>query len=315
MPLILMAPAVLTFCLLSGYPIVRLVVNSFQKYGRAQLMGVPPEWVGGTNYAQAITNSNFPIVFVRTFVFMVIAVTLTIVLGSLVAMLMMKLNKFFRLFLSVGLLLAWAIPPLTAVIVWGWMIDSDYGVINYSLTQVGGTKFVALLNNLFDFVHRHVHWFGLHLPTNWMGHQWLLNPVSFFAVLIVIIVWSGIPFIAFTVYAALTGIPGEVKEAAAIDQAGPVRRFFLIELPYVRSVFLVLIVLSVIWDLTVFTQVVALQSSGGLAEQTSTLGVWIYNQGSASGNIGLSSAAAVIMVILMLAISILYVRQTLNEGE
>jgi len=289
MPLILMAPALLFFGVLSIYPIVRLVINSFQKYGRAQLLGVPPQWVGGANYVQAITGSSFPTVFLRTFVYMVVTVAVTMILGTLIAMLMMKLNKVFRMILSVGLLLAWAIPPLTSAIVWGWMLDSSFGVINYVLTRI--------------------------TAHNWMGHQWLLNPIGFFGVLVVMVVWGSIPFISFTTYAALTGIPGEIKEAAAIDQTGPIRRFFLIELPYVRSVFIVLVVLSVIWDLTVFTQVIALQQVGGIGDQTSTLGTWIYSQGSASGNIGLSAAASVIMVIIMLVISVSYVRQTLNEGN
>lgn len=288
-PLILLAPALLFFGVLSAYPIVRMAINSFQKYGRAQLMGAPPAWVGGSNYVEAISRSSFLMVFLRTFTFMVVTVVLTIVLGTLLAMLMMQLNKFFRLFLSVALLLAWAIPPLTSGIVWGWILNSNYGVINYILTKVTGQ--------------------------NWLGHQWLINPVGFYGVLVVMVVWGAVPFIAFTSYAALSGIPTEVKEAASIDQAGPAKRFFLIELPYVRSVFIVLIVLSVIWDLTVFTQVVALQQVGGIADETSTLGTWIYTQGSASGNIGLSAAASVIMLVIMLAISVSYVRQTLNEGN
>lgn len=286
-PLVLLMPALIFLVGLSGYPIVRLFINSFQTYGRAQLMGAPAPWVGWRNYVSILTSSSFLQVALRSFLFMVVAVTLTIVLGTLISILMTKLPRFFRLLTTVGLLLAWAMPALTATIVFGWMLDTDYGVINYLLTKITGH--------------------------DWIGHQWLLNPVSFYAVLAMIIVWQGIPFVAFTVYAAMTGISGEVIEAAQIDQAGPIKRFFLIELPYIRPVLTVLIVLSVIWDLRVFAQVYALQGIGGIAEQTSTLGVWIYQQGSS--NVGLSSAAAVIMLLIMLIISVAYVRQTLSEGD
>jgi len=220
---------------------------------------------------------------------MIAAVFLTMLFGTLIALLMMQLHKAFRLLVSVGLLLAWAMPALTATIIWGWMFDTSYGVINYLLTKVTGH--------------------------NWIGHQWLLNPVSFFAVLTIIVVWQGIPFIAFTVYAALTQVDGAVMEAAEIDGASSTKRFFQVQMPMIRSVFTVLVVLSVIWDLGIFAQVYALQSIGGIAAQTSTLGVWIYTRGSSAGDFGLSAAAAVVMVIMMMAISFYYVRDTLAKED
>ncbi|MDR0283701.1 MAG: sugar ABC transporter permease [Propionibacteriaceae bacterium] len=288
-PLILLSPALVALTVLSGYPIARMVVNAFQEYGRAQLMGVPPKWVGIANFTKVLTGTNFPAALGRSLGLMAACVTLTITLGTLVAILMTKLNRFFRLFLSIGLLAAWSIPPMTGTYLWSWIFDTDFGLLNYVLTKLTGHQ--------------------------WLGHQWLLNPLSFYIVLTIIIVWGAIPFVAFTLYAAISGIPGEVLEAASLDQAGPARRFFLIQLPYVRSVYAVLVVLSVIWDLNVFDQVYALQGVGGLVEKTSNLGVWIYQQGTASGSIGTASAAGIIMVILMLAMSIVYVRQSLRDGE
>jgi N,N'-diacetylchitobiose transport system permease protein len=89
----------------------------------------------------------------------------------------------------------------------------------------------------------------------------------------------------------------------------------MIHVPFVKQVIVVLVVLSVIWDLRVFAQVYALQGIGGIAEKTSTLGVWIYQKGTATGDYGVSAAAAVIMVIMMLAISFTYVRQTIEEDD
>jgi len=288
-PYLLLTPALAILLVLVGYPLVKMIITSFQTYGRAQAFGAPAPWTGLSNYVKVLTGTDFWMVLARSFTFMIVAVTLTIVLGTLVALFMMQLTKGFRLLVSIGLLLAWAMPALTSVIVWGWMFDTKYGVINFLLTKISGQ--------------------------DWMGHSWLLNPVSFFAVLTLIIVWQGIPFVALTLYAGLTQVDAAVMEAAAIDGASPVKRFFQVQMPITRPIFTVLIVLSVIWDLRVFAQVYALQGIGGNTDQTSTLGVWIYQRGSAGGDFGFSAAAAVIMVILMLVISSYYVRQTLKQED
>jgi N,N'-diacetylchitobiose transport system permease protein len=180
-------------------------------------------------------------------------------------------------------------PALTSTFVWSWMFDTNFGILNYLLGKITGES--------------------------WAGHTWLTNPVSFFAVLACIIVWQGVPFIAFTLYAGLTQIDSGILEAAEIDGASAVKRFFQVQMPITRSVFTVLIVLSIIWDLRVFAQVYALQGVGGDSSKTSTLGVWIYQQGTSSGDFGLSAAAAVIMCLIMVAISFYYVRQTLSQED
>ena len=119
-----------------------------------------------------LADPQFWQVLVRSFLFCLVNVVVTMSLGTLIALLMTRLNKFFRTLISVGLLLAWAMPALTAVIVWGWLFDTQFGVVNYVLTQVTGVNFI--------------------------GHSWLINPISFFAVAAIIIVWQSVPFVAFT---------------------------------------------------------------------------------------------------------------------
>ncbi|CPU63850.1 MULTISPECIES: carbohydrate ABC transporter permease [Cellulosimicrobium] len=290
LPWTLLVPSLVVLGILVGYPLVRLVIMSFQEYERAQLMGQPAEWVGFDNYVQVLTDvDGFWTVLLRSFLFMVACVVLTMVLGTLIALLMMRLGKGFRLLVSVGLLLAWAMPALAATIVWGWIFDTQYGVINNLLTAITGD--------------------------NWMGHSWLLNPLQFFLIATIVIVWGAVPFVAFTMYAGLTQIPGEVLEAAQLDGATPVQRFRLIMVPYVRSIITVLIVLSIIWDLRVFTQIYALQGVGGDRDKTNTIGVYIYQMGMAQGHYGLAGAISVIFVFIMLGISFYYVRQTVREEE
>ena len=286
-PAMLLVPTGVVLLAIIGWPLVQLIIISFQEYGRAQVFGRPPEWVGLQNYIDVLTDPFFWDVLGRSILFAAANVVLTMVLGTLVALLMMRLHRFFRLLVSVGLLLAWAMPALTAVVVWGWMFDTQYGVINYVLSQLPGV--------------------------NLIGHSWLIEPLSFFAVATMIITWQSVPFVAFTVYAGLTQVPDEVLEAAQLDGAGAVSRFRLIVFPYLKSIFLVVTILQVIWDLRVFTQIYALQGIGGIREQTSTIGVYIFQTSLGTGDFGAGGAIAVILVIVMMTISIYYVKKSIQE--
>lgn len=288
-PYSLLLPSLIVLAAIVGWPLIQLVVMSFQEFGRAQVFGAPAPFIGLDNYVAVLTDPKFWAVLARSLLFCIVNVALTMVLGTLVALLLKALNKPVRLLLSVGLLLAWAMPALTATIVWGWIFDTSYGVINFVLTNVVGLDY--------------------------LGHSWLIEPLSFFAVATVIVVWGAVPFVAFTIYAGLTQVPDEIIEAAQLDGANGVNRFRLIVFPYLRSIFLVVFILQVIWDMRVFTQIFALQGIGGIRDQTSTLGVYIYQVSLSSGEYGTGGAIAIITVIIMLAISYYYVRQTIKEDD
>lgn len=286
-PAFLLIPTGVVLLAIIGWPLIQLIVISFQEFGRAQVFGAPAPFVGLANYQAVLGDPMFWNVLGRSILFAAANVALTMVLGTLVALLMTRLTRFFRLLVSIGLLLAWAMPALTAVVVWGWMFDTQYGVINYALSQLPGVDLI--------------------------GHSWLIEPLSFFAVATVIITWQSVPFVAFTIYAGLTQVPGEVLEAAQLDGAGAVARFRLIVFPYLKSIFLVVTILQVIWDLRVFTQIYALQGIGGIREQTSTIGVYIFQTSLGTGDFGTGGAIAVILVILMMAISLYYVKKSIEE--
>jgi N,N'-diacetylchitobiose transport system permease protein len=288
-PYALLVPSLIVLAVITGWPLVQLVIMSFQRFGREQVFGAPPEFVGFNNYLDVLTDDEFWQVLGRSLVFAAVCVVVTMVLGVFVALLMHRLGAVLRTLVSIGLLLAWAMPPLSATIVWGWIFDTQYGVLNNVLTQ----------------------WFGL----DFEGHSWLIDPLSFFFVAAIIIVWGAVPFVTFTVYAGLTQVPDEVLEAAQLDGAGGTKRFFLVVMPYIRSILLIVTILQVIWDLRVFTQIYALQSIGGLAEQTNTLGVYIYRVSLGSGDFGAGGAISVIVVLLLVGISIFYVRRSIKEED
>lgn len=288
-PFLLLAPALVMLAVFVGWPLVQMIVMSFQEFGRPQIFGAPAPFVGLANYLAVLGDPQFWLVLGRSIGLCVVCVVATMSLGVLIALLMTKLGRVMRLSVSIALLLAWAMPALTATIVWGWIFDTQYGLVNYALTQLTGT--------------------------DWTGHSWLIEPLSFFTVAAIIITWGAIPFVAFSVYAGLSQVPSEVLEAASLDGAGPVQRFRFILLPYLRSILLVLLILQVIWDLRVFAQIYALQTIGGVRADTNTIGVYIYSVSMASGDLGAGGAISVILVVIMLLISGYYIRSMLREDN
>ena len=108
----------------------------------------------------------------------------------------------------------------------------------------------------------------------------------------------GIPFVAFTLYAAMTQIPTEVLEAASIDGAGPWPRFRDVVWPAIKPIFVVLVALSTLWDLRVFTQIYVLQEAGGVTSETNLLGTWAYREATTGNHFGRGAAIALVMVAI-----------------
>jgi N,N'-diacetylchitobiose transport system permease protein len=124
-----------------------------------------------------------------------------------------------------------------------------------------------------------------------------------------------VPFVAFTVYAALTQVSEDMEEAAEIDGAGPFQRLRHIVLPTIRPVLLVVGLLQIIWDLRVFTQIYILQEAGGTTRDTNLLGTYIYRLGIGGGKFGMAAAVAVFMLVLTVILTAPYVRSMLKQEK
>lgn len=286
LPYVFLLPATAALLLALGYPLVRQVVLSVQEFGLAQQFGRPPEWVGLDNYRALVTDPYLWRVTVRTVAFCLVNAAVTMVIGVGLALAMRHMARAVRLVVQTGLLLAWAMPVVASLTVWQWLFDTQYGVINYVLTQLG---------------------------LDYAGHSWLLRPLSFFFVATVIVVWMSVPFVAFTTYAALIQLPVELLEAAEVDGAGAWAKLRHVVLPSIRPVLLVVGLLQVIWDLRVFTQIYILQEAGGSARDTNLLGTYIYRLGIGGGDFGTSAAVAIFMLALTVLLTAPYVRAMLRQ--
>jgi N,N'-diacetylchitobiose transport system permease protein len=114
------------------------VLLSFQEFGLAQQFGRPPEWVGLANYRELLSDAYLWRVTLRTIVFCLVNAAVTMLLGVGLALVMRAMSTPVRLLAQTGLLLAWAMPVVASLTVWQWLFDTQYGVINYVLTSLGG---------------------------------------------------------------------------------------------------------------------------------------------------------------------------------
>ena len=287
-PYLLLIPAVAILVLAMGYPLVWQIVTSTEKFGLSQQFGQPPEFVGLGNYAKLAGDPYLWTVIGRSLAFCFAAAASTMILGTLIALLMRAVNRVVRIVLQIALLLAWAMPVVAAMTVWNWLFDWRRGVVNWILSAVG-------------------------LP--FQQHNWLQNPLSFYLVALIIVTWMSVPFVAFSLYASLTQVSEEMLEAAQMDGASPTQRFFHIIVPIIRPVISIVLLLQVIWDLRVFTQIKLLQDTGSIASETNLLGTYIYQLGTGSSDFGTASAVSIFVLILTIAISAFYVRSMLKEDE
>ena len=286
-PHALLIPAIAILLLGMGYPVIWQIVTSLQEYGRAQQFGQPAPFVGLDNYITLATNPELWAVVGRSLLFCIVTAFVTLVVGALLALLMAAVGTAPRLILQIALLLAWAMPVVAAMTVWIWLFDRRRGVINYLLDMIPGVEM-----NRFD---------------------WLSTPPTFFLVASIIVIWMSVPFVAFSIYAGLTQVSDEVLEAAQLDGANGWNRFFGIIFPMIRPVISIVLLLQLIWDLRVFTQITMLKDAGSKSGEFDLLGTYIYKLGTSAQDFGMASAVSILVLGITIAISWFYVRSLLKE--
>jgi len=287
-PFLLILPVVAVMGAILGYPIYYLVRLSLQQYGLDELLAHHGKYVGLHNFSSVLHDPIFWHTLVRSLIFTAANVGLTMVLGTLIALLLVRLSTWVRLLLTAGLVLVWAMPPVVAVQVWSWMTNSDNGVLNYVLTELH---------------------FG-----NFFQHDWYTTPFWQLTMVTSLIVWEGLPFVAITLYAALSQVPHELVEAAEIDGARSWRVFKDVTMPVIKPVLLILTSLSILWDFGVFTQPFLLIGAGHLIPSNYHMGIYVYEKGYALTDFGVGAAISILMLGIVAILSIVYVRRMLKVG-
>ncbi|MFE1291577.1 carbohydrate ABC transporter permease [Streptomyces sp. NPDC058751] len=288
-PWALLAPCLLVLALVLGYPLVRLVTLSFQKFGQSQLWGFQPaESVGFDNFAKVLSDDEFWAVVVRTVLFAGGAVVFTMVTGMLIALLLQRVSGWVKTLINIVLVASWGMPIIVATTVFKWLFDSDYGVFNALLSKLPGVDMI--------------------------GHNWFASGTQGLCVIMLLVVWGAVPFVVITLSAGLTQVPAELEEAARLDGAGSWGVFRHVTLPILKPIIVMLTTLSVIWDMGVFPQVFVMRGGHPEAE-FQLLTTYSYDRAFVVNDYAQGSAIAVLTVLLLLGVVAVYMRQMLQIGE
>jgi len=294
-PYLLLLPSVAAIGLVLLWPVVQVALYAFQNYGLPQTTGAAPvQWIGLGNFRATFADPEFWLSLRITVLFAVAAVTITLVTGTLVGLLLNALGRVMSVFVSTAALLAWATPPVSASVLFYWLFNPDGGLVDWALARMP-------------------HW--LVGSTDWAGFNWTTTgALPAYTVATLLVVWQSFPFIAVTVLAGLKTVPAELHEAARVDGAGAWQGFWKVTYPLLKPIFLVLLLLSVIWDFNVFTQTYLLTGNLGNRDEYN-LSLYLYDKAfTFPPSYGLSGALALILTIILLVVTVGYVRASVRQG-
>ncbi|MGN6795830.1 MAG: carbohydrate ABC transporter permease [Streptosporangiaceae bacterium] len=294
-PYLLLAPGLAGIAVVLLWPLLQVGMYAFQNYGLPQITGAEAtQWVGLGNFSTTFADSEFWLSLRTTVLFAAVVVPLTLVTGTLVGLLLHRLGKKMAAFVSTAALLAWATPPVAASVLFYWLFNPDGGLVDWTLSK--------LPNWLVG-------------STDWAGFNWTTSgALPAYTVMTILVIWQSFPFIAVTVLAGLKTVPAELYEAARVDGATPVRVFWRITYPLLKPIFLVLLLLSVIWDFNVFAQSYIITGFPGNRDEFN-LSLYIYDKAfQFPPSYGLGGALALIFTLILLVVTVGYVRASVRQG-
>jgi ABC-type sugar transport system permease subunit len=271
---LMLAPALTILTAFVFFPVVYVVFLSFVDW---DLISPDREFVGVDNYVDLASSGEFRAVLVRTVVYSAATALITLPLALLLAVFLnqkFRGRNIYRTILSSP----FAVPLVGSAVIWLWLYDPSYGLINYLLSLV-----------------------GIRGPT------WLESSSTALLSVIIVSVWHYVGYYALLFLVGLQNIPTELYEAAKIDGAGRWGEFWNITLPLLSPTVLFASTVSVIQSFQVFDQVYVL-TGGGPADSTTTLIFYLYEQGFRFFHIGTASAVSVFLLVSLIIFTVVHMR-------
>jgi len=263
-----------------GFPVVYNLLMSVQEVNLGNIAQLSRPFVGMQNYATVVHDPIFRKAAANTLVFVVVNMVGQVGIGVIVAACFAR-NFAGANYLRGLLLVAWILPGLVVGTVWKWLFATQYGVINFVIGSP---------------VH------------------WLADPSLSLASVTIANVWFGMPFSMILISAALTGIPLEPHEAAALDGAGAFQRFRYITLPALRPALLAVACLITIYTMRAFDLIFAM-TGGGPLDSSNVLPLFSYQFTFQQFRFGIGAAIGTFAFIIVFAVALLYVHSLRREAE
>lgn len=283
-PYILITPVLLVILLLYAYPILMILIQSFNK---VSIVDNNYTFIGLDNFINFFNDGTFRFTLLLTLKYTVITVTLKLIIGFSMA-LVLNSETYFNKTLRFLTLIPWTIQQVSVAVIWKWIFDGNYGYLNYILLKLG-------------LIEKNI--------------LWLSDPKLALISASIVDTWLGISFVSMIFLAALNSIDKSLYESSKIDGANSIQSFRHITIPSIKKVFIITGTLVSIWTFNSFNVIYVL-TRGGPMRKTETFVIRIYQEAFEKFNIGSSSAMSVIVFLLLLLLTIVYIKLIFNkDGE
>ncbi|QUH27443.1 carbohydrate ABC transporter permease [Vallitalea guaymasensis] len=273
---IFIIPSIVLVLVFIVYPVINTINMSLYDL-RIQTLAEGKKFVGFDNYIKLFSDKTFIESLKFTLMFTVVAVTLETLIGMIFALIMNKAIPGQGI-IRTAVLVPWAIPTIVSGLMWQFMYSDQYGIINLILSK-------------------------LHLIQDYI--PWLIEKNTAIIAVIIADVWKTTPYMSLLILSGLQTVPESLYEAASLDGANKIQRFFRITLPIIKPVVVVAILFRVLATFRIYDLVVAL-TSGGPADGTQSLSLYTIKTYFNFGNLGYGATLAVVTFIISLLISFLF---------
>ncbi len=270
-PYIMITPAIIILGIFVIYPILYMIYLSFFEWDLMQ----EKKFIGIKNFINLFKDESFWQVFINSFKYVFLTVVLSIIISIMLALYLKNDTKVNRFLQSVSFF-PYIVSLVSISFIWMWLMDSDYGLLNYFLQLIG-------LN----------------------GIEWLDNPKYALNSLVLIAIWKSIGYNTIIIISAMKAIPSYLHEAASLDKSSKFTTFFKITLPMISPTLFFLILMNIIGSFKVF-EPVNLITQGGPINSTNTFVNMIYENGFRYYKIGYASSIGVILMIILGICTLLY---------
>jgi multiple sugar transport system permease protein len=274
-----LTPIVVYLLAFYAYPLYRNLDLSLRHYTVRSFVRGDAPFSGLDNYRTVFADPTFGSALLHTMVFTLVSIAFQFALGLALAVFF---AQSFRLSATLRalFLVPWLLPLIVSASTWSWMLNSDSGIVNWTLGLAGAD------------------------PVNWLtSPDWALTSV------IIANIWIGIPFNLVVLYSGLRAIPGEVYEAASLDGATSWQRFWRITFPLLRPVSAITLLLGLVYTLKVF-DIIWIMTKGGPADASTTFATWSYRLsfGNLLPEFGPGAAVGNLLIVMALFFGLLYIR-------
>lgn len=269
-------PIFLLLVIMFGYPLIKSIVLAFQNY---KLGNANVYFNDFANFQKMFGDKDFPLLLKNSIVYVIVSVFGQFIGGLILALCLRDKFKGRGIYQSI-VFLPWAFSAFVVGLVFRWSFNGEYGVVNDVLMKLGIIK---------------------------KGIAWLGTPGLSLVVVILAMIWIGIPFFGIMILAALQSIPDEIYEAADMDGCGMFRKFFSLTLPYIKPTVIMTILLRTIWIFNSFDLVVIV-TQGGPANYSQTLPSYMYTKAFSGYDFGLAGAFGVLLMVILGVYAVLFLK-------